>query len=68
MLYSGPQTVERLRNVIASIASASVLLVTDNEEGLDAGDLPNFTAKRHRSECLGYARLIVPSQLTLTRT
>jgi len=48
MLYIGPQPVDRLRSVILSVATGSVLLVTDSEEGLEAGSMLNFITVDHR--------------------
>lgn len=42
VLYVGPEPSERLRGVIAAVASRPLLVVTDNPEGLSLGSTINF--------------------------
>jgi hypothetical protein len=48
MLYIGPVPPDRLRSFISSLRSGSVLLVTDNEQGLELGSILNFITIERR--------------------
>jgi hypothetical protein len=48
VLYIGSAQIDRVRNVIATLAAPSVLIVTDAEQGLAAGSVVNFLMLEHR--------------------
>jgi hypothetical protein len=48
MLYLGAAPPSRLRSLIESIAFGPVLLVTDNQEGLEMGSVLNFVTVENR--------------------